>query len=178
MTHPSQTPPPPPSAPQSKAPMRLWLRLVLFGSLALNLLIIGTVVSFVATHGPRESRRGPPRADQMGGPLTAALSHEDKRAIGRAIRNEYRQRADRPSRARVREEYRAVVAALRAQPYDPEPVRESLARQLAFASERQGVGNRLLLERLAAMSAQDRRAFADRIEEALERKAKFEERKD
>ena len=163
--------PTPPSIPDRPA---LWLRVLLFGSLALNLLVVGTVVTLFALHGEKDGdRRGPPRADRMGGPLTFALSDEDRHAIGRAMREAYR--AGRPDRGEVQAQYRAVVDALRSDPYDPAVVEQSLTRQSELAQDRQRIGNRLLLERLAAMNAEDRAAYADRIEEALDRWARRRE---
>ncbi len=156
---------PPTPRPDRRPPLRLWLRVLLFASLAVNLLIAGMAISFFLFHdGPRGR---PPRVDQVGGPLTHALSHEDRRAIGRALWREYRD--DRPARSAIRAEYRDIIAALRAQPYDPAPVAESLGRQLAHVTERQKLGHDLLLQRLERMTPAEREAFADRLEEGLER---------
>jgi uncharacterized protein (DUF2236 family) len=48
-------------------------------------------------------------------------------------------------------------------------VERSLQRQLDFAVERQALGQRLLLERLAEMTPKERAAFADRLQEGLDR---------
>ncbi|MGR3455112.1 periplasmic heavy metal sensor [Pseudooceanicola sp.] len=148
------------------APMRRWQKILLVLSLAVNLLIVVAVASFVLSHD-RDRRHRPPRVDQMGGPLTHALSREDRREIGREIWRSYRD--GRPSREDIRAEYDAVIAALRAEPYDPAVVERSLQRQLDFAVERQALGQRLLLERLAEMTPKERAAFADRLQEGLDR---------
>lgn len=148
------------------APMRRWQKILLILSLAVNLLIVVAVASFVLSHD-RDRRHRPPRVDQMGGPLTQSLSREDRREIGREIWRAYRD--GRPAREDIRAEYEAVIAALRAEPYDPAVVERSLQRQLDFAVERQALGQRLLLERLAAMAPGERAAFADRLEAGLER---------
>ena len=57
----------------------LWLRIIFFLSLALNLLVAGLVIGHMLGDGPD---RRVPRVDRMGGPMTFALSHEDRRAIG------------------------------------------------------------------------------------------------
>jgi len=147
--------------------LRPWLRIVLFASLALNLAVAGLVAGFFVMHGDDRGRRGPPRVDRMGGPLTHALTREDRHAIGREIWQEYRK--GRPSREAIRAEYAEVAAALRADPFDSARVAESLARQRDFALNRQELGNRLLLERLEAMTPAERAAFADRLEEGMER---------
>ncbi|MGR3374262.1 periplasmic heavy metal sensor [Pseudooceanicola nanhaiensis] len=156
------------------APMRRWQKVLLALSLAVNLLIVVAVASFVLTHdGDRRHR--PPRVDQMGGPLTGALSREDRREIGRALWRSYRD--GRPSRADMRAELADVIAALRREPYDPAVVEQSLQKQLEFAVERQELGQRLLRERLAAMTPAERAAFADRLEEGLERMREHERRR-
>lgn len=147
------------------APMRRWQKVLLGLSLAVNLLIVVAVASFVLTHDDGRRHR-PPRVDQMGGPLTGALTREDRHEIGRALWRSYRD--GRPSREDMRAEFAEVVAALRAEPYDPAVVEASLQKQLDFAIQRQELGQRLLRERLEAMTPDERAAFADRLEEGLE----------
>ncbi|WP_375690193.1 periplasmic heavy metal sensor [Pseudooceanicola sp. LIPI14-2-Ac024] len=157
----------PPTPTPAAAPTRLWVRILLVASLALNLLVIVTVVSFAAFHGGPDGKHRPPRVDRTGGPLTGALSESDKREIGRAIWQSYRE--GRPSRADVQAEYQEVIRTLRTEPYDPSAVEASLQKQLDFAVERQAVGQQMLLDRLAAMTPEERAAFADRLEEGLSR---------
>lgn len=146
---------------------RLWLRILLFVSLAANLLVVGLVVGLAFHRDDDNKRRHPPRPDQIGGPLTHALSPEDRREIGRAIWQEYR--ADRPNRDSFRAEYDAVLDALRSVPFDRTVVEQSLQRQIDFATQRQRIGQRILLERLTTMSDDERAAFADRLEEGMRR---------
>ena len=47
----------------------------------------------------------------------------------------------------------------------------SLDRQLNAATDRIALGQRLLMERIVEMSAEDRAAFADRLEEGVQRMA-------
>ncbi|EAQ01925.1 hypothetical protein OB2597_00870 [Pseudooceanicola batsensis HTCC2597] len=145
-----------------------WLRWLLFASLALNLLIAGIVVGHAVADPPD---RRVPRVDRIGGPLTFALDHEDRRAIGKALRREYREA--RPSRSEIAGQYRNAIAALRADPYDPEQLETVFENQLDAARERMEIGQRLLLERIAAMDPTERRAFADRLEEGVERHGRF-----
>jgi uncharacterized membrane protein len=143
----------------------LWLRIIFFLSLALNLLVAGLVIGHMLGDGPD---RRVPRVDRMGGPMTFALSHEDRRAIGDALRKEYREN-DRPRHSRDAQ-YRAFIAALRSDPYDAGRLADLLTDQREDAEERIALGHRLLLERISAMSAPDRAAFADRLEEGLNRR--------
>ena len=70
---------------------RLWVRVLLVVSLALNLLVIGAVAGVIIKGGPFK-HGGPPHMAQGGvGPLTQALSKEDRRAIGREMRQKGQQ---------------------------------------------------------------------------------------
>lgn len=152
--------------PKKTYAMRPWLKVLLFVSLALNLAIAGTVVGAVLKYGPRDGHR-PPRLDMVVGPYTHALNDADRRAIGRKLREEYK--ASRPSRETVRAQFDSVLAALRTTPYDGARVEAMLMRQMRAGTERQELGQRLLLERLGAMSDAERAEFADRLEEGLSR---------
>ena len=66
-----------------------WTRWALIISLALNLIVIGAVVGTVLRHGSeghRDAHGDKHGHDMAGGPLTQALSREDRRAIGREMR--------------------------------------------------------------------------------------------
>lgn len=152
----------PKSRPATRTP--LWLRLVLLGSLAVNLLVLGAVAGHVLNDKPRDRV---PRVDRVEAPMTFALTHKDRRDIGRALREEYRQ--NRPSRQEIQAEYRGIIAALRADPFDPDVVASGLERQRLATQSRMEIGHDLLLQHLIDMSADDRRAFADRLEEGLKR---------
>ncbi|MBR9765014.1 MAG: periplasmic heavy metal sensor [Rhodobacteraceae bacterium] len=139
------------------------LRVLLFGSLALNLAVAGLVVGVLT----RTPIKGPPRPDHVAGALTFALSPEDRRAIGREVFREMRQTgAGRPDR---RAEYARVLAALRADPFQPEELRQVFAHQRDTALRFQQAGQKALMAHLMAMTPEQRLAFADRLEEGLER---------
>ena len=146
--------------------MRRGIKAVLFCSLAINLLVAGLVAGAVLSHGGDRDRR-PPRLDRISGPMTRALGPEDKRVIGKAMRAAYREM--RPSPEDARADYDQVVAALRAEPFDAETVRDAMERQLEIVGKRGKLGQDLLLERLSAMSRAERAEFADRLKEALEK---------
>ncbi|MCA0920113.1 periplasmic heavy metal sensor [Pseudooceanicola nanhaiensis] len=147
--------------------MRPWLRVVLVVSLALNLAVVGIVAGTAFNHERRPPPR-PPRLDQIAGPLTFALTEEDRKAIGKEIFAEYRKQG-RPSREAIREEYQGVIDALRTTPFDPTAVEQSLERQRVVANERAELGHRLLVQHLSDLTEADRAAFADRLEEGLNR---------
>ena len=157
--------------------MRGGLRILLFASLALNLLIAGLVVGAVASHRWRDDGGREARIERPGGLLAAALSREDKRAIGRAMREEERGR--RPDRAAFRAEIEGVIAALEAEPYDAAAVRAVIDRQADLLIGRARLGGEMLIQRLEAMSAAERADYAERLREMLERRwKKGDDRKD
>lgn len=150
--------------PQPAKRTPVWLRLVLLISLAANILVLGAVVG----HFLRDDPKGRvPRVDRIEAPMTFALSQKDRREIGDALRREYRQ--NRPTREEIQSQYRGIIAALRADPFDPAAVAEGFARQRQATQSRIEIGHDLLLQHLTTMSAADRKAFADRLEEGLKR---------
>lgn len=151
---------------KTKSP-RLWLRIVLFVSLALNLAVVGVAVGAIARFGPHKDAH-PPRADQVSGVYTYALTEQDRRKIGREMfRN---QRGALPSRQEMAADYEAMVAALRAQPFDADAAGAILHRQIEFGQRRAELGRGLLLQRLSEMTAEERAAYADRLENALQQR--------
>jgi uncharacterized membrane protein len=146
------------------APMRGWIKVLLFTSLAVNLAVAGLAIGAVLRHGDMMGHRAD-RAGQFGGPYTSALSREDRRAIWQQMRSMHGE--GRPDRASIRADFAAVVAALRADPYDPGQVRDIVGRQFEAGLALQQAGQALLLDRIEAMSPAERAAFADRLAERL-----------
>lgn len=155
---------PPSGTRPPRARMGLGLRILLFTSLALNLAVAGVIAGFLSR---APFRPPPPRPDRVGGALTSALSEEDRRAIGRSIFQEMRKTEDEHWQRAV--EYRNVLTALRAEPFDAAVLETSLARQGEEAMRMQMAGQEAFLDRIKQMSPQERKAFADRFEQALKR---------
>ena len=150
-----------------KAPrMKLWLRAVLFASLALNLAVVGVVAGAIWRHGDDDNRRGA-RADRVSLAYIRALSDADKRAIRDTMRAQMPDRADR--RAQVRDSFAPVLGALRQDTVDRDVLAGLFQAQFTQAEEGQRLARGVMLDRLAAMPAPERRAFADRVEQELER---------
>ncbi len=139
-----------------------WVRGLLVTSLALNLLVVGVIGSWALRHGGTHGGHHPSRLDMAGGPLTRALSDKDRREIGQKMRSAYRDGGR--TRATQSAGFDALVADLRAVPFDPETVAERMSQQREGFRDRLELGQRLLLEHLAAMSDSDRAAYADRLE--------------
>ena len=148
--------------------MKPWLRVLLFASLALNLAFAGIVAGTAFRHGGPDRDRSP-RTDRVGVAYIRALSKDDRRAIRDAIR------AELPDRDTLRSEMRAsldaILQTLRADPFDPATLAAQFEAQFLIGADIQGTARSLMLERVAAMTPEERRAFADRLEEELARAA-------
>jgi uncharacterized membrane protein len=152
-----------PEAPTRKR-SRTAVRLLLFVSLAANLAVAGMVAGALLKHPPKD---GPPRPDRFGDVFSYALTHDDRREIGREMMREIR--ANRPERDALKAEFQRILTALRADPYDSTSLETGLSNQMNEAIRRQEIGQRLLLQRITQMSPTERAAFADRLEEGLNR---------
>jgi len=138
------------------------LRIALGVSVALNLLVAG-LVAMLRDGGPHDRMV----RDLDFGPFTEALTREDREAL----RRDFLQRAPglRDMRAQMRQDFGALLTALRSDPFDPAALRGLLANQQARMTERIALGQELMVERLSAMSPEARARFADRLEERLRR---------
>jgi uncharacterized membrane protein len=144
-------------------PRRL-VRWALAISLALNLLIVGLVLGAVFGRD-RDGRRDSALEDIGFNPFVAALPASERLALGRALVD--RAGDFRQNREALRGEFDRLIALLRAEPFDLEAVRASVEAQQARLKERQDLGRDLLFERLAAMTSEQRAAFADALERGL-----------
>ena len=138
------------------------VRMALILSLALNLLFVGlTVGAMVARH-----RQGPMLARDVGfGPLTAALTREDRRALRESFLAAVPDR--KADRAATNADFAALVQALKADPWDRAAAVAALQRQGGRSQARLEQGRDILLAHIAQMTATERQDFAARIEAAL-----------
>lgn len=136
---------------------RMWMRVLLGVSLALNLLVIGLVVGTMLRFGGPDGARQPPRS--VGLAMVRALPGEERRALLGKIRGE--QRAQRGQREA---ETRLVLEALRADPFDRQALDQVLERQAEDRRDLQLEIQRAWLDRVARMDAGTRFEYADRIE--------------
>ena len=157
------SPEPAPAAPAYRTPV--WVRVLLVASLAANLLIAGMVVGARTGREAGERVRGPRDAGAM--LYLGALPREDRAALVAELR------AGGPDRrARVAEalaEVRATLTTLRAEPFDADAFAARLGHQRAVAAGRGERAEALLVARVAAMAPEERRAYADALEETLRR---------
>ena len=142
------------------------LRWALGLSLGVNLLVLGLVAGAVYRFdGPHGGAMRHMR--DYGTPYVMALPEERRRAVFADAR---KGREDKSvSRAARRALYKEALTTIRAEPFDPAEARRVLDLQRdATLTVQQTVQNAWLAE-LAQMSAPERAAYADRIEEMLKR---------
>ena len=138
--------------------------MLLGGSLTLNLLLMGLIGGSALHHG-RSARGDASQHAPRPNMLTAALTPEDRRALLTAFRqSDSPAKADRQS---TRAGYAALLAPLRADPYDSAVVAALLQENQNALVARSARAQMLLASRLAEMRPSERRAFADRLEQRL-----------
>jgi uncharacterized membrane protein len=141
-------------------------------SVALNLAVAGLAVgAWLGGGGHRDMPR-----EMSFGPFSEALDDSDRRAIRRALLD--RMGEFRASRTEARAEFEALLATLRADPFDPAALKAALAAIESRNAERLELGRTLIETRLIEMSTTDRQRFADRLEKGLRRGARDEGRRD
>lgn len=143
-----------------------WLRVALGLSLGANLLIVGIVAGAVISHRPDGPRRGMTGPGDLG-PYGRAFAYEDRAALREALGAAAPRQ--RENRAAVRQGFRDVLTALRAEPYDGDRVRALMEAQQARVQDQIELGRAAMLARLEAMTPAERAAFADRLERVLRR---------
>lgn len=146
-----------------KQPVRLWLRVLLGVSLALNLLVVGLVGGAILRFGGPDGMRPPPRT--IGAVLYRELPKEDRRAVFAGSKRTHKERHERQ-----KADAQAVSAAVRATPFDAVELAAVLDRQAARRTGFQKSVQQVWLTRVGAMSEAERLAYADRLERALNRR--------
>lgn len=145
----------------------MWLRLLLIGSLALNLLVVGVIAgALLSPDGPRAQRAQlAERVTAM--PFLRALESDDRRELFRGLRNQPAvQRAAEPMRVSPE----VILTVVRAEPFDAEALAQIMEQQRRAGLDRQARGERALIVKLSEMSPSERAKYADRLEEAFERR--------
>lgn len=141
----------------------LWIKIVLALSLALNLAVIGLVSGFLLRGGP-DGARLPAMGYAM--PYVMALPKDLRRDVFNTVRGD----DTLPDRRARRAEYGAMIAVLRATPYDAEAARAILARQADGVSRVQNVAQSAWLDAVASLSDAERATYAQNMQEALKRR--------
>lgn len=141
----------------------VWMRITLFLSLAINLLVVGLVVGAFVMGGPdrRASRFHPD-----GGSLyTRALDKDDRKAV----RRDFAARLGGQGRGRdaIIDSVETTLETLRATPFDEAALASALAQRSERRATRDALGRQALVARIAAMTDTERAAYADRVEQGL-----------
>lgn len=147
--------------------MPRWAIALLVASLALNLGIVGLVVGY-ALRGPLPPVAWAPPADGMRA-IHRALPDSEQRALRREIlarRDDIRARREALAVAR-----RDFLAAVRAEPFSAETMRDALERQATLWDDFGRETREALVRRIDAMPPDARAAFATRLEAAMTRRA-------
>lgn len=145
---------------------RRWMPVVLGLSLALNLAVLAAAGGAAWRHGGEE--RGGPRASKGGALYMKALPRETRRAIREQTRGG----------PRVAQDAGEMLAALRQEPFDPAAAAQVLDAQRDAGLQRREAATAAWLSEVTAMSAQERNAYADRLEAMSKRgKGNWKERR-
>lgn len=155
-----QTPATSTPTPPAKTPGK-GLRIALAVSLAVNLAIVGIIAGAFLRDGPR----GRFIRELDFGPYGEAFSPADRDAMRAAFLS--RAPDMRGMRDQMQAEGAALVALLRAPVLDLSRLNEVMQAQQGRMVDRIEIGRDLVAERIAAMSTEDRLAFADRLERAF-----------
>ena len=144
---------------QGKPKMKLWLRIVLVGSLALNLLIMGLAVGAAWRFQDGKGMRSGP---SMGAMLFRELDPE--------VRKQLREQAGGghgSHHKRRQADAKAVLTSLRASPFELDVLAQVLAQQTASRHDFQSSVQQAWLRQIEAMSDTERAEYADRLEQML-----------
>lgn len=158
------------AGPERRGPR--WMRVALIASLAVNLLIVGAVAGALLRHGGPPPRGGLSFAM----PYAKALPREARREMMRAVRETGT--GEMLHRGARRAQYGAVLAALRAAPFDPEVLQREVQAQADAAWALRGAVQTEWLRQVAAMDAAERAAYADAVEARLDRRGGRKEPRD
>ncbi len=150
-----------PDTPPQPARSNIW-RWVLVASLAVNLAVGGLVLGSVLHGGPDGHDKG---RDMGFGPFDSALRPQDRDALKDLLRTKA---GDLKSiRAETSADLQQILAALRADPFDPTSLDTAFGAQQDHLLSRIRLGNQTMRDFLAGLSAPDRLDFASRLEQRL-----------
>lgn len=142
-------------------------RILLIVSLAANLLVAGVIAGAYFSDGPEKRAAVRGHSSLPLGPYGRAFSKEDRADLRKAF--EARKPWFDKSRRQMRGFGKEMATAMRADPFDAAEISDILARQSAVWSEIQAEGQKLFVERVRAMTPDQRAAFADKLEKGMSR---------
>lgn len=143
-----------------------WLKILLVGSLALNLGFVGLMAgAFMRADGGGAKRA--PALSAFGAPYMMALPREERRRVVRALRGSAD--GDLPDRAMRRQMYSDVLTALRAMPYDPDLLKAAVEQQSTATIAVRNKAQAEWMQIVAEMTDEERSDYAYAVEEVLRR---------
>lgn len=142
------------------------LKIALAVSVALNLAVAGLIGGMVLHGGP--GGRGDAMVRDFGfGPFEEALQPEDRAALRETVRA--RMGDIRAARQQMQRDGIAILAALRAEPFDPAALTAALDTQSENISNRLTFGSDVMRDFVLGLTPEARTAFADRLEQHMGR---------
>lgn len=151
---------------------RTWVKVLLAVSLALNLAVLGLVAG-AGLRAEKTWHTGSPDharnvvRDLGLAPIIGAFPPEMRREMAREFRD--RSGPPRADRLALAAELEDALGVLRSEPFDRAALEGLLNRQRDRVAARLSAGRDVVLDRIEAMSAQERVAFADKLEKSLAR---------
>ncbi|WP_162798471.1 periplasmic heavy metal sensor [Sulfitobacter sp. SK012] len=160
---------------EKPAKKRRLMKVVLVASLALNVAVIAAVAGIAWRMSGNAD--GPSRTGGMRGfaaPYVWALDKEDRHAL-RSRLEAAEPKVDRGGPRR--EQYQAVLEALRAAPFEADAVAALLSTQRAGSLAAQDTAQMAWLERVSEMNDEERAAYAERLEKIISKPRRKRTRK-
>ena len=152
-------------SPPQPAPQR-GLKIALAVSVALNLAVVGLIAGAALHGGP--GGRGDMMVRDFGfGPFEDALQPDDRAALRNAIKG--RMGDVRAARHQMHQDGTAILAALRAEPFDAATLAAALNAQATNIGDRLKFGSEVIRDFVLGLSPEARSAFADRLEQRMRR---------
>lgn len=149
----------------STSKTKLWIRILLAVSLCLNIgflgLIGGAAWRYHSTGGEKMRTPGAPTASFY----MRALDRDDRRALGIKMRDAGRKNKKLPSD--IRAGFEAALDILRADEFDAQAFDQIVRQHAKTADARLNSAREVFLDHITTLSAEDRQAYADRLEKTL-----------
>lgn len=147
------------------------LRVLLYTSIAFNLLVFGLATGIVFNNGPLfGGERGPERNNSA---YVRALNEDQRHDLRDHLRARFeadQRSSDHSGRGRD-QIYLDIAAAMKAEPFDAQAVADLFDLQTQRNAERLESGQIALRDFLLALDEQDRIDFADRLEQEINLRA-------
>lgn len=143
-----------------------WIKVLLAGSLAVNLAVIGGAIGLILdSDGPPPKPPGEGMASV--GSFVRALEKPHRREFLGSI--EKATGGKPPSKEEFKAKAMALISLIRAEPFDVDALSAKITEQSSRFETARMAGDAALLRIIDGMSPEERQAYADRLEERLNR---------